>query len=469
MRYILSFIGIFALIFAQTHIVFAVGNGFNPNFLLSDSQMTNTKAITKQEIQHLLTRGTLAGFQTNDILGLKKNAADIIYDVSLQFQLNPQFLLVLLQREQSLVENKSPTQNALDWAMGYAVCDSCSKIDPGIQAYRGFGNQIYYAAKRIRESYLSSLESFGKTLTGIGPGIETIIDGIHIIPQNMATAVLYTYTPHLHGNQNFVTIWNRWFSHQFLEGSLLQDPESGGVWLIQNGTKRPISSKAALLSRFNPQNIIIANENDLDSYPQGFPINFPNYSLLRSPKGTVYLIVDDTKRGFVSKQAFKSAGFMDDEVIDATWDDLNIFLDGEPITSKTKYAQMILLQNKKTGGVFAVENGKKHPIYSKEIMLAHFSSPTIKPTSENELREFETSDALLFPDGTLVGVKGSPDVFVIEKGIRRPILDEATFDSFGWNWHQIVFTNERSVLLHPLGTIVSNALDSSTLISTAKY
>src|SRR3989338_8077648 len=167
----------------------------DPEYLISDTEMLDVSSMSVEDIEGFLMRGSLASYRTTDKAGVERSAAKIIWDVAQEFELSPRFLLVLLQREQSLVEDPDPTQNQLDWAIGYAVCDSCSKSDPIIQKYKGFGNQVYYAGQRIRNSYLSDLASYGHTQTGIGPGIESVIDGTTVVPANNATASLYTYTP----------------------------------------------------------------------------------------------------------------------------------------------------------------------------------------------------------------------------------------------------------------------------------
>ena len=462
-RFLLAFL-ILSSVVQTTPVVFANELAPTPERLITDFQMTDTHAMTKDQLNEFLTRGSLSTYQTKDVTGEIKSAADIIIDTALRFQLNPQLLLALLQREQSLVEDPTPSQNQLDWAMGYAVCDSCSKSDSSIQKYRGFGNQVYYAAARIRNSYLSDLENHGKTSSGIGPGIPSIIDGVQIIPSNLATASLYTYTPHLHGNLNLIKIWNRWFTQNFPNGSLLQDKDTGSVWLIQSDTKRPITSKAAFHSRFNSANIISVASKTLDRYTEGRSISFPNYSLLRSPKGTVFLIVNDTRRGFTSKEAMRASGFSTDEIVDVSFEDLAAYRETDPITAKTVYAQGTLLQDKKSGGIFYVQDGKKHPVMSREILTARFPHPSIVSVSPKDLAAYETKDPLTFPDGTLIGVKGSPDIFVIENGLRRPIADEVTFFTFGWNWKQIAWTNERSVLIQALGEPLSTAIPKEDAI-----
>lgn len=431
--------------------------------LLSDDQMLDVNALTKDELALLLTRGSLATYVGPDVTGINRSARDIIWQTAQTFSINPQFLLVLLQREQSLIEDDRPTQDQLDWAMGYAVCDDCSKSDPRIQKFKGFGKQVYYAAQRIRESYLNDLDRRGYTESGIGPGRETLIDQMVIIPSNQATAVLYTYTPHLHGNKNFVRIWNRWFDNRYVDGSLLQDETSGGIWLIQNDRRRPITSRVAFFSRFSSKNIVSVSPEVLEKYEIGSPIVFPNYSLLRSPRGTVYLLVNDERRGFQSQEAFRSLGFSSDEIVDVTWEDLSFYKEGTPIATTSVLPQGALLQDKTTGGVFFIQNGLKQPIMSREILTMNFSSPSIIPTETSELEVFETGAPLPFPDGTLVAVQGSPDIFVITDGLRRHIMDEATFATFGWHWDQIVWTNERSVLIHSLGEELSTTLIDLTL------
>ncbi|MBI4257165.1 hypothetical protein HY626_03880 [Candidatus Uhrbacteria bacterium] len=450
------FFGSFAVYIAFQPFVTAQADEFivDPEYLVSDTEMLDVYSMSLLDIEHFLIRGALDEYTGSDVNNEELSAAEIIYNAAQEFELSPRFLLVLLQREQSLVEDDSLSQDQLDWAMGYAVCDDCSKDDPRIAKYMGFGNQVYYAAKRIRESYLEDLESRGYTETGMGPGIEKTIDGTLVTPVNNATAALYTYTPHLHGNENFAIIWDRWFTYEYVTGSLLQDKESGGIWLIQYGERRPITSRTAFYSRFNPNTVVQVSSSTLEQYPIGSPISFPNYSLLRSPGGTVYLIVDDARRGFTSMEAFRSLGFSTDEIVDVEWEDLGSYAEGEPLTLTSSYAQGALLQDTTTGGVFWVEDGEKHPIFSREVLKNRFASTPLTPASTEDLEVFETGESVLFQDGTLTGVPGSPDVFVISEGMRRPIADELTFYSFGWDWSQVVWTSERAVLEHPLGEVL---------------
>lgn len=465
MRRVLIFLLLFSILSPSPTLVLRAEEDVNVNynFLLSDEEMLDASSMNLAQIQSFLSRGKLAKYHTKDLDGIKRSAAEIIQRAALTFNISPKFLLVLLQREQSLVEDNNPTKDQLDWAMGYAICDDCSKTDPRLQKFRGFAAQVYYSAQRIRDSYLSDLERRGFTESGVGPGIEVIIDNKKIVPVNFATASLYTYTPHLHGNENFFRIWERWFSSEYPTGSLLQDETSGGIWLIQNGLRRPITSRAAFFSRFNPSTLVSASTSTIESYPIGQAITFPNYSLLRSPRGTVYLIVDDTRRGFTSQESFKAAGFTSDEIVDVTFEELQPYAEGEPITVSTLHPEGMLLQDKTTGGVFYVENAVKHPIYSREILANRFPNRTLIPTDTSELDSYERSTPVAFQDGTLVAVRDGSDIYIISDGQRRHIMDEATFVAYGWKWNQVVWTDERSVNIHPLAEPISTALETSNI------
>ena len=61
--------------------------------------------------------------------GTNRKASYVIYDSAQKYNISPKYLLVKLQKEQSLVTEDSPTQKQLDWAAGFAVC-CCGNIQP---------------------------------------------------------------------------------------------------------------------------------------------------------------------------------------------------------------------------------------------------------------------------------------------------------------------------------------------------
>lgn len=194
---------------------------FNPSFILSDSEFTDYLALDIEGIQHVLNRGYLGDYAVEDVDGRMRPVSEIIWWTSQMYGINPKVLLVMLQKEQSLVEDDSPSQDQMDWALGYGVCDSCTHSDPSIQRWRGLAKQLRSASMQFTEGYLIDIAERGETVMGFGPGITTLIDDTYVTFANAATAALYTYTPHLHGNQNFVALWSRYFGIFYPTGSLI--------------------------------------------------------------------------------------------------------------------------------------------------------------------------------------------------------------------------------------------------------
>lgn len=434
---------------------FAVrADDFNPSNIISDSDMTDVKTSSVSFVQHFVDSqpGSLSGLITSALgsagQAVQKRASEIIYEAGSFYRINPRVLLTILQKEQSLVADPTPSEGQLAWATGYGVCDSCSKDDPAIQKYRGFFNQVNWAAKRLRQYFdqpLSFRHQVGQTYS---------IDGVSVTLQNQATANLYNYTPHINGNKTFWSIWNRWFARLYPDGSLLQVAGQPGVWLIENGKRRPFLTRGALVSRYNPSQIISVTDTDVARYEIGRPIKFPNYSLLQVPSGGVYLLVDSERRAITSKAAFVNLGFNPEEIVRVSWEEIADYPDGPKISLESAYPQGALLQDQTTGGVYYVENGEKHSIMSREILQNRFSHRRIIPALPEELTLYPTSDPVLFKDGTLVTSPGTRSVYVISDGAKRPIGGIEVFERLGYQWKNLVRTSDRALAFHPDGEVI---------------
>lgn len=453
-RYFLSAVSAVLLVTALPIQAFATE--FTPNYIISDKEMLDEDSMSLDEIQAFLDAyGTLGQKEFLDVDGEVKPTAQIIYDAAQRNGVSPRVILVMLQKEQSLIEDTEPSQSQLDWAMGYGICDGCTYATSAAQRFRGIAKQINSATLQLHEGYIADLVSNGQTVMGFGPGIVMEVDDTTFTPANNATAALYTYTPHLHGNANFARLWQRWFTFAYPDGTLLQNEDDGGVWVIEDGKRRPITSRAALMSRFNEGAIVQVSATALAVLPTGRAISLPNYSLLQTATGeTIYLLVDDVIRPISSQEAFRAIGFNTDDIVLVSEEDLAQFEEGEPITSDTVYPQGTLLQDTTTGGVYFVQNGEKAPIMSREILKARFPNNAIQPAEDGELELYDTAAPVLFPDGTLIAASGEPAVYVVSEGQRLPITNEETFLTYGWRWDQVVFTNKRSVEIHALGEAV---------------
>lgn len=156
------------------------------------------------------------------------SAAQIIWNAAQQYNINPQVLLVTLQKEQGLITDDWPFRSQYIHAMGANCPDTPAGCDP---AYSGFATQVKRAGY-LFNYYKNNINQFNFNVgtnyvlwnvasTGCGGGNVNI--------QNIATAMLYIYTPYQpnsaslnafpgqgdgcssYGNRNFWYYFNNWF------------------------------------------------------------------------------------------------------------------------------------------------------------------------------------------------------------------------------------------------------------------
>ncbi|WP_174843651.1 MULTISPECIES: hypothetical protein [unclassified Cryobacterium] len=224
----------------------AASTGFAPGAIISDYNFYNADSLNEGEIQSFLGERSciprdgspcLADYEENTISqpahgeghcaaypgGRNESAARIIAKVSAACSISPKVLLVLLQKEQSLLTR--PSASGYLRATGYG-CPDTADCDT---AYFGFFNQVYRAAWQFRQ-YTQEPErayKIGTVRVGFNPDASCGVSSVTI--ENQATANLYNYTPYqpnsaalarpgtdgdgcsTHGNLNFWRFYNQWF------------------------------------------------------------------------------------------------------------------------------------------------------------------------------------------------------------------------------------------------------------------
>ena len=461
LRNLFAFLLLFSLIPASA--VFSQVD-FNPNYIISD-QETQDCSWTRNDVQTFLeSKGSyLSNYVCEDVNGVEKSAADIIYNAATTYHINPKFLLVTLQKEQSLVTDDAPTQKQLDWATGYGVCDSCSMDDPKVMLHKGFANQVDNTAGIMRWYYDNQSNSVVKKKDSL-----VYVDGQEVIPQSWATGFLYTYTPHLHGNKNFWRIWETWFSQFYPNGTVLQSASSSDYWLISDGVRRKFKSQAALITRVDPKMAVKVAETDLSNYQIGPDIAFPNYSLLKSPQG-IYLLDYDTLRPFENEQLVYKMGYNPDEVIDVTSDDLSDYKLGSTITASTTAPAGIIYQiTDLNNQYYLLKDNVLMPILDKRVVDTNYSRLRVEKHKRKELAKYTIADTnASFQDGTLLQIKDSNTIYVLDKGQRRRIADDDTFKAMGYKLSNVVTVELVTAMSIPEGEPLF--LNSSLLSSRTKF
>lgn len=480
----------FTILLLSLFIVFPVkaqviNPDFNPNLILSDAELLDYDSLNLKQIQSFLEKynSYLASYKTVNAHGTLKSAAEIIYEASTNnydcdnvilsdnpseaekqvkcrkiTTVSPKFLLVLLQKEASLIEDASPSQGRLDWATGYGCPDNwtCNPY------YKGFGKQVNSASLQFL-AYMQSPQNYnykaGQTYTFNNPYGTISQEKMTVTPINKATAALYNYTPHVfNGNYNVYKLYQRYFPNRpsrYPDGSLLQAQNEVGVWLIQNGQKRPFLSKSALVSRYDINKIIIVDPIELESYEKGDPISLPNYSIVRSPDKSIYLIVNDEKRKFNSPELLKQFGFNPVEIVEASAQDLSYYQTGLPLTADSVYPTGALLQDPRNGGVFYVKDGKKAPITDRIFLSTMFKGKSIIKASAAEIDKYEKISPVIFEDGELLKSNSVSTVYLIADGYKRPFLRGEDFEALGYKWNNIITVSPQLLYTYPIGLPVN--------------
>ena len=103
-------------------------------------------------------------------------------------------------------------------------------------------------------------------------------------------------------------------STNFPNGILLKATNSPKVYYIENGTRRPIESPNMLRSQFRWEDLVVSTPVEVDALPMGPDMTYRDGSLL-SNRGVVYVISDGTRRPIESPSTFLQKGYKWSNVI----------------------------------------------------------------------------------------------------------------------------------------------------------
>ena len=165
--------------------------------------------------------------------GVNEDVAAVLGKVSRACGVNPQVMLVTLQKESGLLSRTDPTASTYDAAWGWHCPDTgpggSANCDP---AYAGFFNQSYGMAKqwsRYRVDPYNYNYRAGQTVNILWNVVESGCGSAPVTIANTATASLYNYTPYqpnaaalasypgtgdacsAYGNRNFFFLFGKYF------------------------------------------------------------------------------------------------------------------------------------------------------------------------------------------------------------------------------------------------------------------
>lgn len=431
---------------------------FDPGNIMSDAVMSNKDSMSVQQIQAFLdsknacnnTNTYMASWYPHLNYTIRdgkfvcmakdsfngKSAAQIIWQAGQDYNINPQFLIVLLEKEQGLISDTWPNNIQYRSATGYgcpdtAACDS---------KYFGLENQLRNAASLFRTVLNGGWSNYpvGQTYVQYHPN--SWCGGTVINIQNRATSALYRYTPYqpnqsalnagygtgdscgAYGNRNTWAMFNDWFgdpTNNML--APLDDPR----WMEINTTTKkvdiytkeevgPIINKGAHAKFVDKIYIngkwIARTQWDYDNNNlHGFLVDeLSDIKFEAIPTTWMVVNTDTNKRDFLR-----------DRNIEFTQSrSLAKFVDKATINGKTYYRTEYEKNSNNSRGYLSdtVENYRLYDFQQPRFMIAKKDTNLIHATTRNIVRKIPKGSILYF------------DKLIVINGViySQPVTDTGT-------------------------------------------
>lgn len=497
-----------AKIFLAVSAIFSILGGiaaaaladFNPNKIIEDRQFTDTQTFGGAAgiQQFLALKGSvLANTDPNFLLKLKepqdsklksglndpepslgrlRTAAELIWDSATKNGLNPQVILVTLQKEQGLISgnfrNDTAVQRALDHALGFNCTDAngCDQLFSGFY-YQLFGN-FDAQGNRYIGAPASLMRSFN-TPGGRGPGVDAagetfssplvrtsrvgdsiILDNTQGPPNNaapmqtvtlsnLATAALYRYTPHVYnGNYNFWKFFSTWF--KYANGTLLKIQGDNNIYIINNGAKQLMVSFVLATRGVNPQtaNILTVSPTELSDYDNSPPLApADNTVVFDSADSTKKLFVfENGVRHPVSNFVLKQRGLDPNLSFGASQTELGLFQTGALLAPKDG----TLLKGDASGTVYVIANGKRMALTAFTFKQYGYSFNKVVTLPQAEVDAYDNGGFMLPKNGTLLTVGADPQVFQVQDQILHKV-SQTVFKLSKFNAKNVVHLNSDQI------------------------
>ncbi len=235
---------------------------FDPGLIISDYVMGDYNSMTEEEIQEFLTKKNSCSnkdydyyqylsqnqkyewhwkddhfvclseelFGDGEIIGEGETAAHIIWQAAQDYKINPKVLIVLLEKETSLITDKIPNNGDYRKATGYGCPDfaACN------EKYYGFKNQVRNAASMFHAVLIGGWTNYPLGINYIQYNPSKDCGGSEVDIKSLATSALYRYTPYqpnegtiaagygtatcgAYGNRNFYLYFGDWFGDPTIE------------------------------------------------------------------------------------------------------------------------------------------------------------------------------------------------------------------------------------------------------------
>jgi hypothetical protein len=445
--------------------------GFNPARIIDDGIFTNSNTLNVAQIQAFLnskvsscdTNGTqpasdfgrpdlthaqyaaLMGWSAPPYTCLKDysennlSAAQIIYNTAQQFQINPEVLIVLLQKEQGLVTDTWPLATQYRTATGYGCPDTtvCNTV------YYGFTNQLHWSGTMFRAILDNNPNWYTPYLLGNNyirwqqdswnsstSSWQNVCGGTTVDIQNRATQALYNYTPYQpnaaslaagygtgdscssYGNRNFFAYFTDWFGPTLSNVSLQKGTSSNTVYVVYDGKKQGIPSPD-ILSAWGLSGLPVYTVSDvaISAIPDGGILT----RLVKNPYNPSMLLLADNG-GFFNAWPNTITNFGLDPTTAST-------ISPSLLSMTSRSANLSpFIETPSVGGVLLVDKGTYHSFSSLDSLVSWAgSAPTTSTISSALFSSILTANPTYgVYSGQLADSVGNR--YLVDNGATHPLI-----------------------------------------------
>ena len=369
------------------------------------------------------------------------SAAQLIYNYSKQFGINPQVLIVTLQKENGMITDEWPTLKQFREAMGFGCPDNVAPGAPACDpSYGSFSSQLYQAARHFR-GYMERRSGWfvpykiGWNKIMWSPKATCGTSDVYI--ENAATVALYSYTPYRpnqaalnagyglgdscssYGNRNFYSYFNDWFGSTNINGSLLRSVNDATVYLVGDGVKYPIASVELLSSLSSVLgNVSFVSDSYLASIKTG---HFAN-RLIIDKSGTIFFFASGIKLPFTSCGLVADYGYNCGEAMKLTESQLIRFSTGPIMHRGMRTAD---------GRTFYVKDGQKREIFDEESVRRIDSNFNLNVLGNDSISHLPFGMPII-KDNVIIGSKSERYLYFENKvvKIRNSVISDYAFADF---------------------------------------
>ncbi|MBU3901665.1 N-acetylmuramoyl-L-alanine amidase, partial [Patescibacteria group bacterium] len=231
---------------------------------------------------------------------------------------------------------------------------------------------------------------------------------------------------------------------KYPDGSLLQINGAPKIYLIDGGKKRSLDITASEFTKLSFNFALVKNvgADDLVNYPNGVSIKYGVDKELLSDGTKVYLMQGGKKHWVTSGELFNFLGLSWKKVKQVGLAETEKYLEGDYL----KYSDGTLLRDAAQATVYLIKDGQKHEFVSAQSFLKGGRKwSSIILTSGSELALYPSGEIVKYADGTLIKSASGETVYLVDKGLIKPILSVEIFQNLHFKWEQILIVSDQEL------------------------